>query len=110
MKYEQYDFDMAIMDYADHLIASYNNRNGATDANSVGKFNIEFKRGSKFLKVISVNHGSHSAHSFICVKPDGKFKYGDILKSAGWAAPAKNFARGNVLETDSYKNLSWTGV
>jgi hypothetical protein len=31
---------------------------------------------------------------------DNKFKLGDILKSASWKAPARNFERGNVLTGD----------
>jgi len=37
----------------------------------------------------------------------GKFKMGDILKPASWRAPAKNSARGNVLE-GGYA-IQWTG-
>ena len=35
---------------------------------------------------------------------DNKFKQGDILKSATWRGPARNFKRGNVL-TGDYKNI-----
>jgi hypothetical protein len=40
---------------------------------------------------------------------DKKFKFGDILKSASWRAPARNFARANVLKRD-YSNIRWCGV
>lgn len=113
MKFENHDFDHAIQYYADHLVADYNETTvrsyGPTANPTVNKYSVEFAKGSKFLKVISVSWGSRSVHSFICVKPDGKFKYGDILKAASWATPAKNFARGNVLDTDSYKSVQWTG-
>jgi hypothetical protein len=49
-------------------------------------------------------------HSFICIKEHDGWKYGDILKAASWAQPAKNFVRGNVLDTDSYKNHRWVGL
>ena len=65
---------------------------------------IEFKGGSKYIKVIREN----SVWGFIVnTESDSKFKYGDILKAAGWAAPARNKARGNVFEDLSW--VQWTG-
>jgi len=106
MKFENHDFDHAIQHFADHLVKDYDSTSSGV---SIGKYSVEFVKGSKFIKVVSVSWGSRSAHSFICVKPNGEFKFGDILKAASWASPAKNFARGNVLDTDSYKNARWAG-
>ena len=59
--------------------------------------------GKKYVKVVQ----DTGVFAFI-VKEDFKhFKKGDILKPAGWNAPALNSARGNVL-TGNY-NIQWTG-
>ena len=39
---------------------------------------------------------------------DKKFKAGDILKAAGYNAPARNQARGNILE-GNFSWVQWTG-
>ena len=62
---------------------------------------LRVEEGRKYYKVIS---GS-SVWGFI-VKVAGKFQVGDILKPAGWAAPATNAARGNVFEEYT---VQWTG-
>jgi hypothetical protein len=93
--------------YADHLKADYTKWNRDLCDN---KFDVTFERGRKFIKVVKTSWGSRSVHSFICIQPHGKFQFGDILKAAGWAAPAKNFARGNVLNPSSYANHKWTGA
>mgnify|MGYP003639714139 FL=1 len=72
-------------------------------ANSVG-----YAVGNKYVKI---NNGG-SVHSFVVnTDKDKKFAYGDILKTASWAAPARNFKRGNIFETESIeKVITWTGV
>jgi len=67
---------------------------------------ISYKVGAKYIKIIS----GGGAHSFIVnCETDKKFKYGDYLKAASWNAPARNFARGNVLKHDM-SNTQWTGL
>ena len=59
--------------------------------------------GKKYVKVVQ----DTGVFAFI-VKEDFKhFKKGDILKAAGYNAPALNSARGNVL-TGNYP-IQWTG-
>lgn len=54
--------------------------------------------GKKYAKVVCTNFGhSECAHSFIVLEDGNGFAKGDILKAAGWAAPAKNFKRGSVF-------------
>ena len=73
---------------------------GKTLANFEDSFTI--KEGKKYIKIIREN----GVWGFI-VKEDGpKFKKGDILKAAGWNAPATNAARGNIFEEFS---VAWTG-
>ena len=61
------------------------------------------REGKKYIKVIY----DRSVFAFI-VKEDFKhFKSGDVLKPAGWAAPALNQPRGNVLK-GNYP-IQWTG-
>ena len=68
--------------------------------------------GSKYLKVVGTGGmGSSESVMLFVVKSDTdkKFRKGDLLKAAGWAAPARNFPRGNVLE-GTLGRVSWTGA
>jgi hypothetical protein len=59
--------------------------------------------GKKYIKIVQ----DTGVFAFI-VKEDFKnFKKGDILKAAGYNAPALNSARGNVLNGDYA--IQWTG-
>ena len=59
--------------------------------------------GKKYIKIVQ----DTGVFCFI-VKEDFKhFKKGDILKAAGWNAPALNSPRGNVL-SGNYA-IQWTG-
>ena len=88
----------------DAMVADY----GKDDIGNERMFN-EYKDGfktivgQKFIKV--TNNGSVKA--FVVKADDGKFKMGDILKASSWRAPAKNSARGNVLEAGY--SIQWTG-
>ena len=61
------------------------------------------KEGPKYIKIIRKG----SVHAFIVKKDFKHFKSGDVLKPAGWAAPALNSPRGNVLK-GNYP-MQWTG-
>ena len=61
--------------------------------------------GKKYIKI---HEKSGGVKAFVVgVDNDKKFKKGDILKPAGWAAPARNKARGNIL--DGNYAINWTG-
>ena len=80
----------------ENFAAHYANRTDDVAKSMVENFNngLRVDEGSKYLKVVT---HSGSAHTFICKKDAGKFKKGDILMAASWNAPARNFARGNVI-------------
>ena len=65
---------------------------------------VEVIVGRKYIKVVYDN----CVWGFIVnTEKDDKFKYGDLLKAAGWNAPARNKPRGNIFEDLSW--VRWTG-
>jgi len=64
---------------------------------------IRSEVGQKYIRVVR----DRGVFAFIVREDSGKFKKGDILKAAGYRAPARNSARGNVL-TGNYA-IQWTG-
>ena len=68
--------------------------------------NLTISYGKKYIKIFSKSGG---VKAFVVgVENDKKFKLGDILMPAGWAAPARNAARGNIL--DGGYPINWTGA
>ena len=65
--------------------------------------NTKIKDGKKYVKVIQ----EMGVFAFILKEDFKHFKKGDVLKPAGWNAPALNSPRGNVL-TGNYP-IRWTG-
>lgn len=65
-------------------------------------FLVEFQPGSKYVRVVTINGASSSAHSFIDIN-------GNIWKAASWKAPAQNFIRGSIM-TGDFSRVSWTGA
>ena len=66
---------------------------------------IGFHEGRKYIKVTTKG----SAWGFIVKSADAKFKEGDILKAASWASPARNAARANLFQPETFINVNWTG-
>lgn len=65
---------------------------------------VRIVEGNKYIKIIT---GSSVWGFVVKTANDKKFREGDILLAAGWAAPARNKARGNVL--DGGYTVRWTG-
>jgi len=86
-----------------------NLKEGDYDRNKarIREFNsqLQFKVGKKYIKFTSGN----SVWGFVVLENDKKFQRGDILKAAGRSAPARNFARGNILNGD-WSGVQWTGA
>ena len=69
---------------------------------------LEIEEGRKYLKVTTTcGSNQRSVWGFIVKKDGGKFRAGDILKAASWAAPATNAPRGNIFD-EGYV-VRWTG-
>ena len=65
--------------------------------------NLSVQEGRKYYKIVK----GGSVWGFVQKEDDSKFRAGDILKAASWAAPARNAARGNVF--NGYR-IYWTGA
>ena len=69
------------------------------------KENMSYKTGVKYIKIFNEKG---SVWGFVVnTDKDVKFKKGDILKAAGYNAPARNQARGNIIDGDY--SIRWTG-
>ena len=102
------DLDISVQEYCKHLQDNYESRG----RNNGIEFHYEY--GRKYIHII-MNHtgqfsyNQRSSHSWVMIDDDKKFKQGDILKSASWKSPARNFKRGNVI-TGDFQHIRWCGV
>ena len=85
-------------------------RNGQTELTGYSKEQVEtwdnktkVMPGKKYIKIVQ----DTGVFCFIVKEAFKHFRKGDILKAAGYNAPALNSARGNVL-TGNYA-IQWTG-
>ena len=101
MKLDNADLEFGLLLYLNHLRQDYGTN---------GYVNKEFtyESGRKYIHII-MSDNQRSSHSWVMLEDDKKFNRGDILKSATWRGPARNFKRGNVL-TGDYQHIRWCGV
>ena len=90
----------------DYTLSNFNEQMNEEFANS-----FMIKQGQKYIKIgkkSSCSSKMGSVWGFVVnTDDDVRFKKGDVLKPAGFNAPARNAARGNVLEGGF--SISWTG-
>ena len=91
-----------IADYAKFMPPTKSDTTAKMNADYADGFDIRY--GKNYIKIVCKD----SVAAFVVgVDNDKKFKKGDILKAAGWNAPARNAARGNIL--DGGYAIDWTG-
>ena len=102
------DFDSALNRLLDNIHKDYQGWSSRIEYSSGSeRVDITIKPGRKFIKIIRDN----SVWGFVA-KADGThkgvpMKMGDVLKAAGWSAPAKH-TRGNIFDSNQ-DYFRWTG-
>jgi hypothetical protein len=106
------ELDAAKARLAARAQADYLNWNAKSPDFAVSQqYRLEFETGQNYCRIVKTDvSGSRSCFGFIVIKPTKGFKYGDLLKSAGWKAPATNFSRGNIFNEADIKRVVWTGI
>ena len=99
-------FDEAMDNLLAEIQVNYNKWGASSGIDKT--LDLKLKPGRKFVKVIEGNR----VWGFVA-KVDGVHKgvpmlKGDILKAAGWSAPAKH-SRGSIFDSEMHKSFSWTG-
>ena len=96
-------------DYLNWTLRCTSAKGGLSEINNtmIAEFNknLTYKTGSKYIKVFT--KGGSVWGFVVNTDKDKKFKKGDILKAAGYAAPARNAPRGNIL--NGGYTIRWTG-
>jgi len=111
--------DASISDYVDwktRSIQHHIDRDGRegywpkTRDEAIEEFRHSFRvtHGKKYTRISKITGSQQCVHAFVvAVADDNKFRLGDVLKPDGWKTPARNKARGNVIE-GNYP-MQWTG-
>jgi len=102
------DFDRAMDRLVENIHLAYERWNIRTEYPDVTrKVDITIKPGRKFIKIIRDN----SVWGFVVIDDGMHMGFpivrGDVLKAAGWRAPARH-TRGNIFD-DKQDYFRWTG-
>ena len=105
--------DNALNGLFDAIVNDYERQRSKSeyfDPKDVEEFfnNLHVEEGRKYLKIVKQLGNQQMVWGFIVKNDDKKFRAGDILKAATWSAPARNKARGNILDED-FSWVRWTG-
>ena len=100
-------FDGALTNLLENIQADYDNWCDGTKYGSMRDAKLSTKVGRKFIKIVRDN----SVWGFVS-RVDGThkglpLKVGDVLKAAGWRAPAKH-TRSNIFDNNQ-DYFQWTG-
>ena len=102
--------NMITQEYLDVLAEEMkSNYINTMNKDNLGNYNVTFDINKKYIRIVTNSYNTRSCGGFI-VKEEGKFPVGTLLKSAGWAAPATNFGRGNIFNVADIKKVKWTGI
>lgn len=63
--------------------------------------------GKNYTKILNT---ALEVWGFVVKKSDDKFKKGDILKAKSKDEPIRDFARGNIYNQTSLKDINWFGA
>lgn len=106
-------FDAIKADYLRFMTNGGKRELSAHTQGMVDSFNkgIGVREGQKYIKIVKEKDSqAESVWGFIVnVHNDPKFKYGDILKAAGYNSPAKNKARGSIFD-ENFDWVKWTSA
>ena len=93
------DLDLSIQEYCLYLQSKWEERAARANFHHVTR-SYTYEIGRKYAHIIQSDSNQRSSHSWVVIADDKKFKIGDILKSASWKSPARNYERGNVISGD----------
>ena len=101
---------LSFNDALDNLLlqiqVSYDNWGG--NGGNGKTLDLKINNGRKFLKVIEGNRVWGFVANVDGIHKGVPMLKGDILKAAGWSAPAKH-SRGSIFDKEFHKSFSWTG-
>ena len=97
-------------DYAEFEMHSNRKANIKSDMQKEFNSGLDVSFGKNYAKIITRSKTQPSVWGFVVIKDTKGFTRGDILKAAGWNAPALNKPRGNIRkDTLDLTWVKWTG-